>query len=106
MKKSSRQAGARQKRGRKTGFAGVAIGVEADSTAAANYWQDEAHLEEAPVTGLPKLTPVASHNRGYLSYWSNPAKGNGKWQRRKAPAAMMRLKNPPLGCCSDFYTFK
>jgi len=23
---------------------------------------------EAPVTGLPKLTPVASHNRGYLSH--------------------------------------
>jgi hypothetical protein len=27
-----------------------------------------------------------------FSYWSNLAKGKGKWQRRKAPAAMMRLK--------------
>ena len=66
MKKSPRQPGARQKRWRKGGFPGVAIGVETDSTAAANYWQDEAHCMEAPVTGLPKLTPVASYNRGYL----------------------------------------
>jgi hypothetical protein len=44
MKKSPRQPGARQKRWRKGGFPGVAIGVETDSTAAANYWQDEAHF--------------------------------------------------------------
>jgi hypothetical protein len=65
MKNSTRQAGARQKRWRKTGFAGLAIGVETDSTAAANYWQDgDSFGVEAPVTGLPKLTPVASHSRG------------------------------------------
>ena len=47
MKNSTRQAGARQKRWRKAGFAGLAIDVETDSTAAANYWQDEAHLERS-----------------------------------------------------------
>jgi hypothetical protein len=67
MKKSTRQPGARQKRWRKTDFAGLAIGVDEDSTAAANYWHNEATWVEASVSGLPQLTPVASYNRGYLS---------------------------------------
>jgi len=57
MKKSIRQAGARQKRWRKSGFPGVAIGVEADSTAAANYWQDEAHLDGGSGNGAAKTNP-------------------------------------------------
>ena len=44
MKKSTRQPGARQKRWRKKGFAGLAISVDEDSTAAANYWHNKAHL--------------------------------------------------------------
>jgi hypothetical protein len=57
MKKRTRQAGARQKRWRKSGFAGVAIGVEADSTAAANYWQDEAHGVGGSDNGAAKTNP-------------------------------------------------
>ncbi len=57
MKKSIRQVGARQKRWRKTGFAGVAIGVEMDSTAAAIYWQDEAHLRGGSGNGAAKTNP-------------------------------------------------
>ena len=57
MKNSTRQAGARQKRCRISGFAGVAIGVEADSTAAANYWQDEAHLDGGSGNGAAKTNP-------------------------------------------------
>jgi len=57
MKKRTRQAGARQKRWRKTGFAKVGIAVEADSTAAANNWQDEAHLHAGSGNGAAKTNP-------------------------------------------------
>ncbi|MCA1602535.1 MAG: hypothetical protein LC775_01030 [Acidobacteria bacterium] len=57
MKKSTRQAGARQKRWRKTGFAGLGIAVEADSTAAANYWQDEAYCVGGSGNGAAKTNP-------------------------------------------------
>jgi hypothetical protein len=57
MKKSARQVGARQKRWRKKGFAQVAIAVESDSTAAANYWQDEALVVGGSGNGAAKTNP-------------------------------------------------
>ena len=57
MKKSTRHPGARQKRWRKSGFAGLPISVETNSTAAANYWQDEAHVYGGSGNGAAKTNP-------------------------------------------------
>ena len=110
MKKSARQA--RQKRWRKSGFAGVGIAVERDSTAATDYWQDEAPSAlEAPLDGAAKTNPGCWIQPGLVLFLhSTRIVAEGGVLIASAAdqnlTAMMRLKTPSLGNCSYFYVFK
>ena len=117
MKKRARQA--RQKRWRKSGFAGVGIAVERDSTAATDYWQDEAPSAlEAPLDGAAKTNPGCWIQPGLVLFFHSTrivAEGGLLIASGTEPSAsgdhqnltaMMRLKPPSLGNCSYFYVFK
>ena len=115
MKKRARQA--RQKRWRKSGFAGVGIAVERDSTAATDYWQDEAPSAlEAPLDGAAKTNPGCWIQPGLVLFFHSTrivAEGGLLIASGTEPSAsgdhqnltaMMRLK-PPRSATVHISTF-